>query len=358
MNGEEYLFYATFIPGLQDYIAGVIKERLSDAKIHKLLEGAVLFETGTSYDKLNFFCFNNIFAVINVLEEVHTKTRRFTGRAENGERGINIIEDHINIIIKNQSAVNFNLVIRNCRKFNTFRVVASCENAPAAINSKLRADVEKYLSRKSGLNVNRSLPDTEFWFLYRSEGFSLFMKRLTLRSSWEKTLHKGELPPPLAWTLCRLAGLKHTDTVLDPFCGYGSIPGAALKHFHINNFIACDNNRKAAAFTINRFKNRKTENFIFYNADFSELPSFIKEKSVDAVVTDPPWGMFKEAKDSFFAEKMFDVFLRLLKDGGRAVVLYANDGSLQKAVPSCFETQASIPILLSGKKAVIYLLKK
>ncbi|WP_461248368.1 hypothetical protein, partial [Treponema sp. R6D11] len=62
------LYYATFIPGLQTFIEQVIKERLSDVKIKKLLDGAVIFETETSYDKLNFFCFNNIFAVISIMD--------------------------------------------------------------------------------------------------------------------------------------------------------------------------------------------------------------------------------------------------------------------------------------------------
>jgi len=69
------VFYAAFIPGLQNLIADVIKERLSDVKIHKLLDGAVLFETVTDYDKLNFFCFNNIFAVIDVIEHADSDIR-------------------------------------------------------------------------------------------------------------------------------------------------------------------------------------------------------------------------------------------------------------------------------------------
>jgi hypothetical protein len=62
------LFYAAFVPGFQDFIAELVKERLADVVIKKLLDGAILFETECTYDKLNFFCFNNIFAVIDVLE--------------------------------------------------------------------------------------------------------------------------------------------------------------------------------------------------------------------------------------------------------------------------------------------------
>jgi tRNA G10 N-methylase Trm11 len=340
-------FYATFIPGLQNFIAEVIKERLADVKINKLLDGAVLFETETSYDKLNFFCFNNIFAIISIIE---------------GANASNGIEKHIKTFL-NENCEAQEIIANNSKKISTFRIVASIENQPVVIDEKLKNEAEKLISRLSGLKINRSLPDTEFWFLFRNEeksngkNFSVFMKRLTIRPSWEKTLHRGELPPPLAWTLCRLARLSHGDTVLDPFCGYGSIPETAMKHFHVTKFTACDSDKKAASYTNARFKKRK-EGFVFHQTDFEALPSLVAEKSIDAIVTDPPWGQYKEIDENRFLEKMFEVFAKLLKQGGRAVVLYANqpalNDSLLKASSACFKAEKIIPILLSGKKAAIY----
>ncbi|MCL1955361.1 MAG: methyltransferase, partial [Brevinematales bacterium] len=251
------------------------------------------------------------------------------------------------------------IIANNSKNIRTFRIVTSAENIPVSIDENLRTEAEKYISSLSGLKINRSLPDTEFWFLFRREkraqeqNFSCFMKRLTLRPSWEKTLHKGELPPPLAWTLCRLARPVHSDTVLDPFCGYGSIPETALKHFHIQKFLACDNDREAASYISSKFKKKKSEDFTFYLNDFSGLPSIIGEKSVDVIVTDPPWGHYREINDTDFYKKMFIVFGKLLKEGGRVVVLCANN-SLDGAASSYFTLQDSIPVLLSGRKAVIY----
>jgi predicted RNA methylase len=344
------LFYATFIPGIRNFIETVIKERLEDAIIDKLLEGAVLFRTGTNYNNLNFFCFNNIFAVIGIVNH-----------SENLDASA-AIEKHINVFL-NGDIINSEIIANNSKTFRTFRIVISCENIPAAINEKTRVETEKHISFLSGLKINRYLPDTEFWFLFRRESgekqnFSVFMKRLTMRPSWEKTLHKGELPPPLAWTLCRLARIVHSDTVLDPFCGYGSIPDTAYKYFHITNFIACDSNSEAVKYTAAKFKKRKSAGFVLHHTDFNKLTSLVTEKSIDVIVTDPPWGQYcQDAADraDLFYEKMFKVFAKLLKDGGRTVVLSANDESLQKAVPGCFKLQESIPILLSGKKAVIEL---
>jgi len=336
-------FYATFIPGLQDLIAETIKQRLCDAKIRKLLDGAVFFETETSYDKLNFFCFNNIFAVVSIMEHAEGSTA---------------LEKHIKSAINGE--VGGGIIANNSGKIKSFRIVFSRENIPAAVDEKLRLEAEKYISRIGGLKIDRSLPDTEFWFLFRREdehngkNFSVFMKRLTLRPSWEKSLHKGELPPPLAWALCHIARLSHGETVLDPFCGYGSIPQAALKHFHVTKFIACDSDKKAALHTAAGFKKRNRDDFILHHCDFNALPSLVAEKSIDAVVTDPPWGHYREINGNEFYAKMFAVFVKLLKDGGRAVVLCANKEMLLKAVPGCFRLEKSVPILLSGKKTVVF----
>jgi tRNA G10 N-methylase Trm11 len=350
------LFYAAFIPGLQNIIADVIKERLTDVKIHRLLDGAVLFETSAGYDTLNFFCFNNIFAVISVMDHKDCGIIPACDfRSTDGGNPKTALEKHIKSTVKNNAAGE--VICKNSKKIHTFRIVVSAENIPSAIDEKLRTDAENYISRSSGLKVNRSLPDTEFWFLFRNEkeqnSFSVFMKRLTLRPSWEKTLHKGELPPPLAWTLCRLARLVHSDTVLDPFCGYGSIPDAALKHFHINKFYACDNDKESALYTAERFKKRKKGDFVFYDGDFSKLPLLIGEKSVDAVITDPPWGEYCEINKGLFYKEMFGVFGKLLKESGRAVLLCANNDDFLNEVPAFFTLESRIPILLSGRKAVI-----
>jgi tRNA G10 N-methylase Trm11 len=338
-----YTFYATFIPGLRECIAEIIRERLPGAVIQRLLDGAVLFETGCGYDKLNFFCFNNIFACISVMDQADTE---------------GALETHIKTAAAVSPAAEM-IMAHNSKKFRSFRVVISRENKPATIDEKLRTLAERYIARVSGLGVNRSRPDTEFWFLYRREdsppgtSFSIFMKRLTLRPSWEKSLNPGELPPPLAWTLCRLGRLRHTDVVLDPFCGSGAIPFAALKHFHINRFIACDHDKKAAARTAARFKDRASNSLVLHTADFRSLVSLVPAQSVDAIITDPPWGLYRERPGGFY-EEMFRVFSALLKAGGRVVVLCAQNDELLRAAGSRFMPQKTIPILLSGRKTTVF----
>ena len=332
-------FYATFIPGLRDCIAEVVRERLPDAVIHKLLDGAVLFETQCTYDKLNFFCFNNIFAALDRIER-----REVSGA----------LEAHITSIVKKPLPPEAESIIaHNSKTIRSFRIVTSVENKPAAVNEKLKAEAERRIARASGLAVNRSRPDAEFWFLYRSEGFSVFMKRLTLRPSWEKSLHPGELPPPMAWTLCRLGRLRHGDTVLDPFCGYGSIPLAALKYFHVKQCVACDCDEKAAAYTAAKCKNRRDGAFILHKTGFRSLAALVSAKSIDAIITDPPWGHY-EAKSESLYDEMFGLFDSLLKENGRLVILGARNDAIAKAAEKRFVMRKNIPVLLSGKKAGIF----
>ncbi|GBU26003.1 hypothetical protein R83H12_02678 [Fibrobacteria bacterium R8-3-H12] len=51
---------------------------------------------------------------------------------------------------------------------------------------------------------------------------------------------------------------------------------------------------------------------------------------------------------------MFDVLRKILKDGGRAVVLCANSDDFLRVVPDCFKLENNVPILVSGRKAVVY----
>jgi len=327
---------------MQDVIAEVVGERLSDVSITKLLDGAIVFETECSYDRLNFFCFNNIFAVIDVLDVQ-------AGAASPLER-------HIRKICSAGTGCRA-VISANNKKIKSFRLVCSLENTPAPVNEGLRQEAEHYIAVNSGLKVDRSGPDTEFWFLYRREGFSVFMKRLT-RSS-EKSLYPGELTPQLAWLLCRLGGLGPGETAADPFCGYGAIPEAALKHFPIEKFYASDSDSRCIKITRTKpaLKNKRCE---IRRADVFSVPEFLPFGGIDVIITDPPWGLYKETDIPIeqFYEKTLVVFLRLLKPAGRAVILTAAKREFESAAAKTPELTITrtIPILVAGKKAAVYVM--
>jgi predicted RNA methylase len=340
-------YYASFVPGMQEVVEALVRERLPDVKIGKLLDGAVLFETQCTYDKLNFFCFNNIFAVISVIE---------SPRIENA------LEAHMREACR---AGPHPVIAENTKKIRSFRIVCSRENTPAAVNERIRQDTERYIAAQSGLVPNRSLPDTEFWFLSRREGFSVFMKRLTRRGSFEKTLHPGELPPPLAYLLCRLSGPKPGGIAADPFCGYGAIPSEYLKRFPAARFYASDRDGKAVAYARKKLAGDSSGRCVLRQADVYGLPSLLPPESLDAIITDPPWGLYAGAKgpdipiERFYADSI-EIFAGLLKPGGVTVMLSARQKELMDGTAQSgkFEIQDTIPILLSGKKAAVFVLRK
>jgi 23S rRNA G2445 N2-methylase RlmL len=334
------LFYAAFVPGFQDFIAELVKERLADAVIKKLLDGAILFETECTYDKLNFFCFNNIFAVINVLEN---------------PAGDKPLEAHVKKVLGKPSSI----IAENNSKIRSFRIIFSMENKPTAVHEAAKQEAEKFISHTSGLKIDRSNPDTEFWFLYRREGFSLFMKRLTRHASFEKTLHPGELTPQLAWLLCRLSNPKHTDVVIDPFCGYGSIPEQRVKRFPLKKFYAFDTDKGPLAFTKKKFTEKQPCEV--KQVDIYSIFDVLPRGGADAVITDPPWGLFKETEIPLqkFYDHAVEIFSQLLRAGGLAVVLTAKQEEFRQAVEKtpAFSLLRTIPILMSGKKAAVFVLE-
>ena len=347
-------YFAVFVPGMEDVVAGIINERLSDVKIIKRLDGAVLFETDCTYDRLNFFCFNNIFAVIDIQEQM-------SGR---DFYGAEFPEFHMRKILNSaqnagRNAISKNSIIsENNKKIKSFRMIFSVENKPVSINEKTRQTIEELISHNSSLRTDRGRPDTEFWFLYRREGFSVFMKRLTNNRIGEKTLHQGELSPQIAYLLCHIAALKHGETTADPFCGYGSIVIAASKYFHITKMYACDIDAKCI--NITKSKKGLDERCQIIQTDFRNMKKFLPEK-IDSIVTDPPWGLYDSGIPvQKFYNEMTEVFSEMLKDEGRAVILTAAITELEAAMENhkAFTLEKTIPVLVSGKKARVYLLKK
>lgn len=362
-----YCYYASFIPGMQEVISSIVRERfpgdpgesgqLSKAgrspspvlSIVKLLDGAIIFETDCPYDKLNFFCFNNIFAMIHI-EQNNTSLdhhiKKICAAGKKSSQGSVLTERAWAVISENN------------KKIKTFRLTFSMENQPVQVSEGLRLEMEQLIAGNSNLKTDRTRPDTEFWFLSRSEGFSCFMKRLTVDRSVRRP---GELSPQLAWLLCRMANLKYDETALDPFCGYGSIPNAGCKYFPVRKFYALDNDPKCIKIT--RSKNGlQTERSLIQRAEIHSIFDFIPQESVDAIITDPPWGMYKETDQplQIFYDEMINIFSRLLKKGGRAIILSGAGKELVSAAEKAPELVVGkiIPVLVSGKKASVFVLTK
>lgn len=337
-------FLGTFISGTGEIVEGMLRQRLKDLNLIALPDGAAEFETALPYSDLNLFCFNNIFRVLHKGELTDSETA---------------LDQYLKELPASQP--DWAAARENSAKIRSFRLVTSRQNRLVSVNPGLRERLEQKIVKMSGLRVDRSRPDTEFWLLSRDDGTCYFLKRLSRHTAYDKLLDPGELHPELAYMMCWLTDPKYTDVVLDPFCGYGAIPLQRCKRFPFARLYAFDKNEKALGRTREKLP-RKNPNIIIKNQDALSLSKALPPESVDAVITDPPWGFFEDV--GMELEEFYEKTLRqldfVLKPGGRLALLTAKKDEFRGAVEKLprLSFRKEYDILVSGKKTGLYLLEK
>lgn len=158
---------------------------------------------------------------------------------------------------------------------------------------------------------------------------------------WErpaKNLVSGMSPTKLAKMMVNLSGVKDHDTLLDPFCGRGTIlQEAALKG--VKKLLGSDLEKNALDETKNNFTWLKdTLNITIepklWQSDVRDLSAKIKNGSVDAVVTEPYLGpalkrpLASNSQDRLIKElselylDAFATWHKLVKPDGRVVMIW------------------------------------
>ena len=132
----------------------------------------------------------------------------------------------------------------------------------------------------------------------------------------------------LAYAMVRLAGIKPGDRIADPFCGSGTLLLEALETYNKQLYcVGMDVSRRAA--------NGARENALAENcgedvckfvcSDARGLRNHLKDESVDAIISNLPWGVMTGHRDVSDLKTVYEVFLRIawyvLKPGGRIVML-------------------------------------
>jgi putative N6-adenine-specific DNA methylase/tRNA (guanine6-N2)-methyltransferase len=146
----------------------------------------------------------------------------------------------------------------------------------------------------------------------------------------------------LAYAMIRLANLVPGDTLLDPFCGSGTLVLEALQIF--KGQLSCVGMDVSKKSTDGARQNANAEGFgpdvgssedhsdddhsccRFVCSDARGLRRHVADESVDAIVTNLPWGIMTGQNQSVKdLQTLYEVFLRnswyVLKPGGRIVML-------------------------------------
>ena len=325
-------FISSFTTGFQEVVKADLEKRFPKIKILNLFDGLVHYKfDGDSRELERVIYFNNTFFVLKTMKG----------------KGLNFPS----LVASVCSAKNYFLVNKG-----SFRVRFQKENQFAKVDKNLTKRVEDYVLRNSKLQLDRLSPTNEIWFSMRREGFAFCGELISRRDFTEKNLNKGELRPELAYLICSFAEVQPDDVILEPFCGYGSIPLQLDKAFECKKIYVSDIDQEKIKLLESK-KIAQSARVSISKADVFELPQ-ISDKSIDSIITDPPWGLWENIEDiEGFYKRMFLSFKRVLKAQGRMTILTARTLEFENAVKeSKLTIQKSLHTLVNGKKASLYYL--
>ena len=238
----------------------------------------------------------------------------------------------------------------------TFRIRFSQENCFCGVDKNLTASAEKIVINNSSLKTNRLNPSTEIWYIIRNEGIGFCCQLLFNRKTTEKGLHKGELKPEFAYLMCEMIPHNKGMVVCDPFCGYGSIIKQLQTKHNIAKIYASDID-EALVKTVSKFEWVQTTKIELSVMDARKMES-IPSKTLDAIITDPPWGYYEKIDniEQFYID-MFKEFCRVIKKNGKLVILSARKDEFELVLSKQkYIIYEKIDTLINGKKASIYVI--
>ena len=326
-------FISTFTTGFQGLVQKTLSHFLPEAKIINVYDGMIHYKyDGNSRNIEKVIYFNNTFFVL-----------KFFKNAQNFKFMCNSVCAEKKYFLINKG---------------TFRIRFNQENQFAKVDKNIARKAEDFIVKNSKLTVDRVNPGTEFWFCIRREGFGFCGQLISKREFTEKNLNKGELRPEVAYFLSVFADIEKSNTVADFFAGYGSIPVQIVKNFDFEELFVSDISENQVKI-LNEKKILQRQNVHIFCDDAFELKN-IKDKSIERIITDPPWGFYEDIGDiKLFYEKMLKNFERILSENGKIVILTARKNEFELAVKeSSFEIKENLNTLVNGKKAALYKIER
>ncbi len=324
-------YVSSFITGFQDVVKKDLVQRLPSCKIISLYDGLIHYQyAGNSRDLEKIIYFNNTFFVL----------KTWKGKGLNFPSMVGAVSAEKKYYLINKG---------------TFRVRFSQENQFTSVDKNISRRAEETVLRNSRLVLNKVTPDTEIWYSIRREGFAFCGQLISKREFTEKNLNKGELRPEIAYLIAAFADIKPDDLILEPFCGYGSIPVQLAKKFRFSKLYASDIDDEKIKLLGQKKQLKDNPLVDLRKADVFSL-SHIEDKSVNLVITDPPWGFYEDIGDvRLFYKKMFESFKRVLKDDGKMIILSARKEELEDVISELNLVQEDyLHTLVNGKKAGLY----
>ena len=317
-------YISTFTTGFSEVISKSLVKLLPGAKVLKVYDGLVDYLYNGSEENIkNIVVFNNSYLVI---KKFQGKNSEMTSMAKN-------------IIILDKLP----------KSQKKFRIRYSQNNQFVGINKTYTQQIERKISKLTNAKIDRVSPETEYWFIKRSENVGFFARLLQKRKFTEKNLNKGELRPELAYLMCILGEFKKSTVVMDPFAGYGAIPKQISKNFQFKQLYVSDINPEHIKLLNILFENKHNVNVTLRNALNMQD---IEDNMIDLIITDPPWGYYEKIDniEKFYID-MFKEFCRVIKKNGKLVILSARKDEFELVLSKQkYIISEKIDTLINGKK--------
>lgn len=145
----------------------------------------------------------------------------------------------------------------------------------------------------------------------------------------------GMLPPKLAQIMINLSGANLDNTILDPFCGSGTILTEAML-LNYKKIIGSDISGKAIKDTETNLRwitekyNTQNTEYKILNSDATQITKNLAPNSVDAIITEPYLGpqrgqleieKVKKELESLYSRSLQE-FKKILKPNGKIVMIW------------------------------------
>lgn len=150
------------------------------------------------------------------------------------------------------------------------------------------------------------------------------------RRAYKTTSQVGTLHPPMAAAMALFSGLEPGRTLLDPFCGVGTIPIEAAAQRDPVRALGSDLSTEAVSLARANAASGTSRGAAFLVADAGRLP--LRDASVDRLVTNPPWGRHLDHRGELAGTewRFWRDCVRLLAPGGRIVALIEHPEAAEK----------------------------